>query len=94
MALTPDQKEVLVKVISDALSKRINLSFSDIPKLLSAAKAIGSDNEPIIEGLKRWIQSDPQAQALVMEAAMRAGSALFSRPAPEPEVVKEAEVVK
>ncbi len=86
--LTPDERELLAKTISEALSGRISINFMEVPRLLAAAKKVGTSREHVVQGLGNWLRTDPQAQELVMKAFASIGSAFTTTPAPpaEPDV--------
>lgn len=81
--LTTAERDLLAKTISEALSGRINLGFAEIPKLLSAAKKIGTSREHVVKGLGDWIRTDPQAQEIILQAAAAVGSKIFTPPTPK-----------
>lgn len=84
--LTPAEKELLAKTISEALSGRISLNITDVMKLVSAAKKIGSSREHVVQGLRDWIRTDPQAQELLAQAVAGIGAKIFTQPQEEPDV--------
>lgn len=78
-ALTTEEQALLAKTISEALSGRISINFMEVPKIIAAAKKVGSSREHVVQGLANWLRNDPQAQDLILRAVSAIGSKIFTQ---------------